>query len=137
MYTIKKYLEEPIVEFSVDEEFRVYDHLPSSIEEANQLLDTLEEPVYYVVDATNLQLDFGSAVAALAMLVKGELALFKHSRIHKIIVVGTGALLELSAKALGQEQYGGLTVYFFPTIDEALEAIRTEVNGEGKMVSTL
>jgi len=135
-YTVQKYPEEPIVEFAVTEQFRVYDHLPDSIEDARKVLDNLGEDIYYVVDAGHLRLDFSGAVAALAMLAKGKLALFKHPRIHKIVVAGKSRLLEMSMKALGQAQYGGLTVYFYHTIEEALTAVRAEIGGVKKMVST-
>jgi len=135
-YTVQKYPEEPIVEFTVTEQFRIYDHMPDAVEEAYELLDGLDEDIYYVVDAGHLRLDFSGAVAALAMLAKGELALFRHSRIHKIVVAGKSRLLEMSAKALGQAQYGGLTVYFYHTIEEALTAVRAEIGGAKKMVST-
>jgi pimeloyl-ACP methyl ester carboxylesterase len=128
-YSFEKFPGEPIVLLTLTEEFDIGRDMPQAVREQNELMDSLDEDLYFVVNATSLKYDFGSLVSGLALAARGEAAALQHPRIKKAVLVGAAGLIKLAAEAFGQTQYGGLSVAAYDTLDEAFAAIRSEIAG--------
>ena len=95
-----------------------------SLQELLNVLDLLEEPVIYIHDWQQIDVDFNQTVAALAFVARGENAPFKHHNIKEFVTVTTSDMVALAGNALGQEQYTGRPASVFTTVDEALVYVR-------------
>lgn len=81
---------------------------------------------YTVIDTTHVRIGFSDIVTTL-----GESRLASQQRREDIsvtlILVGSGRLMELATKAVGQNQYGNYGMRLFTSLDEALEIVREEL----------
>ena len=125
-YQLEFIQEQQILKWTILEGFKVSHDLPTVVSDAQALLNELSHDVYYFADARKLKMDFSGVVFALGMLAKGQMALFKHPRIIKIVAVGHGDLIEFAFKALEQAQYGHLRVEFHHDSESALDSIQRE-----------
>ena len=126
-YRLERLPDKPVLLWTVNDGFDIGRDLPRVVSDAIKILDGMDEDVYYMADARKLKLNFGGVVSVLATLTRGELALFKHPRIYKIVGVSNSGLIELAIKALGQMQYGAFRTAFYTSLDEAFAGIEREV----------
>ncbi len=83
-------------------------------------------PIYRINDFTAVNLSFGELVVGLGLETKGDPGTFTDPRI-KTVFVGTSEMVELGAKSMRQEHYGGLDILLFATLEDALAHIRAEL----------
>ncbi len=101
--------------------------VPVDNERMLQLLDASGQPLYLIIDLTNVKVSFSDIVMSMATLTKSSRAVLRHPNLKQIVVVTTFELFSLAAKALKQAQYGGLEAQVFPTLDEALAYVRQSI----------
>jgi len=82
---------------------------------------------YYTIIHTNgARTGFSDIV-----LMMGESRIARQQRREdmtiSLILVGSGALMEMATKAVGQNQYGNYGMRLFTSLDEALEIVREEL----------
>jgi microcompartment protein CcmK/EutM len=81
---------------------------------------------YTIIDTNGVKAGFSDIVFTL-----GESrAARQHRREDRpvsLALVGSGGLMELASKAMGQSQYGGYSMRLFTSLDAALEATRAEL----------
>jgi hypothetical protein len=118
---------EPIMINRPDATFSLAKDIPVDSERMLELLDSSNQPLYLIIDVTNVKINFSDLITGMAALTKSNRAVFKHPNIKQIIVVTTSDMLALGAKALKQVQYGGLESQVFPTFDEALAYVRQSI----------
>ena len=110
----------PIVVFTVDD--APEGNNPRQMGEAiTSLLDSTPGTLYRVFDFSNITPNFSNM-----MIGMGSDPLRGHPRI-KDILVGTAAMVQFAAGAAKQQQYGGVEVKVYPTVDEALAVIEAEL----------
>lgn len=118
---------EPIILMKLHSTFSVAKDTAASNASLLELLETANEPLYLVIDVTELKISFSDMVGGMATLTKGEMAVFKHPNLKQIVAVTTSDMIALGAKALGQSQYGEVMAKTFPTLDEALAYVRQAI----------
>ena len=91
-----------------------------------EMFEGEEGPIYRINDFTSIDLPFGGLVMGLGLEAQSRPGSLSDPRI-KPIFVGTSDMVELGAKSARQEHYGGLEIWLFATLDEALAHIRTEL----------
>jgi hypothetical protein len=129
-YTLEKLPDEPILLSVMGEAYDVGRDAPAACQQLFDLLETMDVPVFLVVDARKLTADFGDVVAGLGTATRKGVAVLRHPNIQEIVLVTTSGLVSMGAKALGQLQYGGLRSSVFETLDEALAYARDRVAEE-------
>lgn len=106
---------------------RVEDDIPASTQEIARLLQGMEGPIYRIADFSEANVDLSAFMIGMARSTRGIEGTFSDPRMRPIFV-GTQDLINLAVAAARQEQYGGLYIVAFPTLDEALAYARTEIS---------
>lgn len=95
---------------------------------ANSQVAAIEgDLVYVIVDLSQLKLDLSSLMEGFAAaFLPHEGVSMDHVMASRVrtLMIGTGSLMKMAARAAGQEQYGSRQIELFPTLDKALDFIR-------------
>lgn len=134
-FTVEKLPDEPIVivRFTLPPRLDIEKMFQDIASQVNDTLDGVDGRVFRLNDISlfdriNI---FNQIVRGLAFEVKGIPGSNSDPRISPAFV-GKGANVRLLVEALRQEQYGGLDVPAFPTLDEALAQVRQWI-AEGEL----
>lgn len=125
-YELKLMEEDSILLTVFDSSFDVGGDGQKLMSEMKHYLDNASSPLYMLDDFLNMKMSFGDLVSALSMATRGDIAIMKHPNVRKLVIVSTNELLRLGGSALKQAQYGGLQADIYPSVDEAIAAIRKE-----------
>jgi hypothetical protein len=117
----------PVLHIKINDDYSVGDDMVPSFTAAKELLDTLDEPVYYLNEIGDIGVSFSDLVQLMGNATKGQLDILKHPMIKEIIVVSQHTLLQLGGRALAQKQYGRLTANIFGSVEEAWKYINQEI----------
>jgi hypothetical protein len=127
--TVERLPGEPIIVATFVEPLNIQDDVPRMFQRFIELRNTELEDYsrsFTIIDANDAKLGFSDIV-----FVLGESrAAREHRREDRPVslsLVGSGWLIELAAKAMGQSQYGGRGMRMYTSVDAALEAIRAEL----------
>ncbi len=126
-FELNYYENENIIVEIMNDDFTLKEDLPVSIQQVGEILDSVETPHCFIIDATKLKMKFGDMVMGGAIVTRGDSAVFKHPNLTQLVVVTTSDLIETVAKAYSQAQYGSLSVRVFGSLDEAVEYAREHV----------
>src|SRR6185295_14856525 len=107
-------------------EFKVLQDTPPSSKRLLELLLASDHPVPYLLDLTEIRMNFGEMVQAMGLLTRGDLASFVHPNLSQLIVVSTDNMIKIGAAALGQSQYGGRRAIVVPSMQDGLAVIRAK-----------
>lgn len=124
--TNQKLVDEPVIVSTYENPFDPRNDIPRAHQEIAGLMQAIEGNVYVIVDVTNLTGDFNVLVEALALSARGKDGSTADPR-RKTVIVGSGALLQLGANAMQQEQYGSINTPLFGSYDEALAHVRAQL----------
>ena len=126
-YKIEEIPGEPIILASFAADFSLARDATEAVDTLTPILDSQPTPVFYVSDARDIKTDFGDMVGLMGFVTKGNTAFLKHPNIREVVIITSSDLLKLGAKALGQQQYGGVPVSVFGSPEEAFEYMRTQI----------
>jgi hypothetical protein len=117
---------EPIMLTKFHQDFNVQEDSPVLLGLMKRALDDAPARVTIVANLLGIQFKFSDMVYALGIVTKGDSAVLHHPCVHKLVLVTTSDTIRFGGYALRQEQYGGIHVEFYPTLEEALSAIHAE-----------
>jgi len=121
-FAIRHFDDAPIILETMARDFSVKTDLPESIQQVQDILDRADTPHFFIIDATEAKVNLGDAISGMSMVTHGTSAVFKHANMRELLIVTTqNPITELTAKAFGQQQYGGLKVQVFSSLEGALE----------------
>jgi hypothetical protein len=123
MAIIDKLPNEPIIIATYTKDQPPAEAINEVIQYTAQLLDEVEGVIYCIEDLTEADITFGNAVQAMAAVTKKLPGSARDPRV-KMLLVGAGSLLDFSAKAFRQMQYGELQIPLYSSIEEALADAR-------------
>jgi hypothetical protein len=115
-------------------EYTIEHDMKQSTADFFKMLDDCSGPIYYVMDISQLPLNFGQMVAAMAALTRGELAAFTHPKLLELCVVTHSSMIKLGASALAQVQYGKVNARVFGSVDEAVAYLREKASTDPTVV---
>jgi hypothetical protein len=126
--TVSKLPDGPIILVSCQEPMDWHREFRAALEELVRLRDSLEDcPKYYaIIDVTAVTMGFSEVVFAL-----GEV--HEISKKHRpdmpvsLSLIGSGGLMELASKAMGQQQYGKYHMPLYTSLDKALEIAHADI----------
>lgn len=126
--TVNKLPDEPVILISCQEPVDWSKEFHAALEELVRLRDSLEGcPKYYaIIDVTAVTMGFSDVVLALG---EAHEASKKHRQDMPVSLslVGSGGLMELASKAMGQQQYGKYHMPLYTSLDKALEIVRADI----------
>jgi len=127
--TVERLPEEPIIIATFVEPMDYHQDTPWMFQQFIELRDTELEGYsrYYTIINTNgVKSGFSDIVFML-----GESRAARQNRREdrpvSLALVGSGGLMEMAAKAMGQSQYGGYGMRLYTSLDTALVDIRAEL----------
>ena len=124
-YIVEKLPNEPIILYAMSKNFSVNRDLESSAQERQSLLDAQPEPVYLIMDYSEISVSFDDLMVALNRLGRGTATLYHHPNIGKLLVVAPSPVFRHSFENMAaSELYGHLESAIFYTRAEALEFAR-------------
>jgi hypothetical protein len=125
---VERLPEEPIIVAVWQEPMDFRTEVPEMFQQVLALRDTIEDSDRYflIMDISSVKVSFSDVVYAL-----GESRVARDQRRAdlplSLLLVGSGPLLELAAKAMSQAQYGGYGMRLCASMEDALAAVRTAV----------
>ncbi len=134
-YYIDLLPDEPIILSGLYKEFSVVADQPRSDAETRQTLDQVSEPVYLIIDLTEIsfsldELVVGSNFAARGQHItdtRGQSPLWKHPNIKELIFVTDKRLIKLAVMGLDSLAFGNIQAKAFETQEEALAYARARI----------
>jgi hypothetical protein len=93
-------------------------------------LNRVDEPVFFITDASELSVNFTEMVMGIATVTSGikeSRAVVQHRNIREMIVIAKDRLVTLGARAMKQSQYGGLMVASFSSLEDAYQYIHQQI----------
>lgn len=121
---IEKLLNEPIVVVHLSSDYDVKTELPQSVPEYLKLLNTLADPVFWIVDLSAVVLDMEGIIFGANMLARSENPLYHHPNVCQVIYVTTNPTLRAAVEGMTSRLFGRVAITAVNTLDEALMLAR-------------
>lgn len=124
-YTVEKLVGEPVVLFTAHEDHDVSEGADELNDEMNELFDSLDNPVIYMIDFRAAPpLDIHDVLVSSSMATRGKNPHMHHPNVKGVVIVSTSQLVLLAAKGLDSVTFGSLKIPVFETLDEAFAYAR-------------
>lgn len=123
---IERMQDEPIIFIEARSPVDVKTEMPDAIARFVALLDAADQPLWDVTDAQGFTATFSDMVSILGIISRTDLGMIHHRHFAGLALVTDSEVIRTGLEALGQVQYGGIVVRTFPTVDEAIDFVRTE-----------
>lgn len=120
---------EPIVIVTIFKDYSIARDMPLSDAEGRILLETLDEPVFYITDITRFTPSMDDLLLGANRGARGEDPMWHHPKIREMVFVSPSTLIHVAAKGMNTVTFGNLKVQVFRTVDEALAYCRAEIEG--------
>jgi hypothetical protein len=98
------------------------------------LLEAAQEPLYVILDLSQIELSLDDIVKGSNMLVRGVslaprseqngISIFNHANLRQLIFVSGSRVIKLAASGMNYPVFGGQDVVVFASVEEALEHCR-------------
>ncbi|MBN1310909.1 MAG: hypothetical protein JXB30_05760 [Anaerolineae bacterium] len=120
--SVEKLQEEPIVIlkfFEVDQS-----QPPPTEDEIYTVLDPAPEPVFLIIDLSDIKLSLDQLVSSTNQTVRGGSSLFTHPNIRERLMVSTNPMLKLASKGMASKVFGNIKIQAFDNVADALAYAR-------------
>lgn len=118
-YTIDKLPDRPVV-LQTFQSGLSPEELVASVAELTTILDAQSEPVYCILDMTQVSLGLDDVIAGANMAARGSKPPFRHPNVREVVFVSSSGLVKLGARGLTSATFGNIAVRVFDTVHEAL-----------------
>ena len=121
-FTIEKLPGEPIVLLTTHKDIDISHETSQIIEQAVELFDSLDEPVFYIVDMTHSSVDLEDLlVGASAVLVQKYI---NHPNMREMMIVSSDEAVHLSVQGFDSDAFGNVKAQIFTALADALDYAR-------------
>jgi len=127
--TIERLPGEPIIVTTLAEPLNHQEEGPQMFRRLAEIRNTEMEGhshYYLVIDTNGVKTGFSDIVIMLSEM-RNARRQHEGGQPVKVILVGSGQMIELATAAMGQAQYGGYGGRLFTSLDEALDSVRAEL----------
>jgi hypothetical protein len=127
-FTVEKLPDEPIVLvwLSSSKRLETTDDFEKNRRLFNDLLDSLEEPIYFIYDLSDVKFELSDVVVGANRGAGSPAGSLRHPNVKEVIAVTKSKLINLAARGLKSAVFGNVPVSIFETRDEALAYARTQ-----------
>ncbi|MBN1430949.1 MAG: hypothetical protein JXB07_21450 [Anaerolineae bacterium] len=119
---------EPIISVALLAGFDFGDNLVDGIKTSFELLDSLDSPVFWILDIRSTKLGFEELLSSVNIAARGERPLWHHPMIRQLIIVSDAHIVQLAAKGLSNSVFGNLAVTVCATVEEAIDYARSKAD---------
>ena len=123
--TIERLPDEPIVKVTLLAGFDFGDDMVEGNKPSFELLDSLDNPVFWILDMRQAKLGLEQLISSASMMTRGERPLWKHPMIRQTVIVSNASMIQLAAKGLNSDIFGNIAVKVFGTTEEAVDYARS------------
>ncbi len=123
--TLEQLPGEPIIVLTMYESFSAADDLPEVLDRLREMLDSAEEPIYFINETLQLKVSLSDIINAASLIARGEGAIYHHPNMKEVLVVTDKKLIGLSAEGLRSDLFGNVPISVFETLEEALDYVRS------------
>jgi hypothetical protein len=124
-FTILK-MESPIIVVNFNADFSVGADMEALTTELHTMLDDTSEKVTVINNLDSARFSVDDVIQSASLAKRRESSLFHHPKVRHILCVTSSKLIQLSAKGLNHDVFGGLKLPVFGTMDEALDYARSQ-----------
>ncbi len=96
------------------------------VQDVWRTLDSLEEPLYQIIDIRAVMLEFDAVMEFLRIAVRGDKALPNHPMNRGNLVVTDNRLYQLVIQGLRTASFGNISIYAYNSLDAALDWVRKQ-----------
>jgi hypothetical protein len=125
-FTIEVLPDEPIVLVTLYADFIIETDQEQTVVAVRAVLDSLDEPYFYLNDIQALApVELDDVLVAAALVTQGDYTIYHHPNIHESILISPNRLVKFTAQGMNTEPFGFVTIRIFDTLDEALAYARS------------
>jgi len=125
-FDVKKLPDAPAVIGSWYEGFKFMEHGDEYSKEANAVLDEQKEPVFYILDMSELHTISVNGVMEVANRgAKVFTSSHHHAMNRETIIVSQKNIIKLAVKGVASPAFGNMEIKLFETLDEALNYVKS------------
>jgi hypothetical protein len=121
-FEVQQLKDKPIVVITCHNPFDFTEDIAAANRQVAALLEN-RETITRIIDFTEIEMTFADLVESLATKTRAVPGSLRDTRVQTVFV-GTHELVVMKAQSLRQEQYGGLNVPLFESLDEAIAHCR-------------
>jgi len=123
-FDIKKIPDAPVVIGSWYEGFKFVEQGAQYDQEANAILDEQQDPVFYVIDMSQLTtISIDGIVEVARTGARVPTAAHRHPMNRETIIVSNKRIIKLAVKGMASAAFGYMNIRLFETLEEALDYI--------------
>lgn len=126
-YRIDVLAEEPIMLAHLETKFSMERDLSTALDDTRAVLDSLDRPVFYILDLTDVKFGVNDVVSGANQGSRGEDPVWHHNNICGFVVVSRSQLVQMAARGLNSLPFGNIDAQVFETLDEALAYCRGQI----------
>jgi hypothetical protein len=125
-FTLEKLPDEPIIVMTYLDTWNKAQDVDLSMKQVIELMDTLDEPVFYVVDVTiEPKFALQDLIVFTQQLTQGGNPILKHRNMREHLVVTRSLPVKVATKGLNSAAFGKIPSQAFDTLAEALTYARS------------
>lgn len=124
-YSLNKLPGEPIILATIHEDYVPKRDIVQSDAEGIRLLDTCQEPVFYIIDIRALtKITMDDVFLAVKHSAQDATSLFRHPNIRELLFVSTNPTVKTATEGLSHAAFGKINARTVDTLEEALAYAR-------------
>ena len=121
----------PVMIAVLEKDFVIAEDWAPGEAEMRQVLDSREEPLFFISDFRELKLNLDDVIAGANIGSRGQDPIWQHPKIRGVYLISNLKIVELAVKGLSSPVFGYPKVKAFNTVEKALEDIRSLLASEG------
>ena len=127
-FTIELLPDEPIMLLTFSEDFKVGQHIAASDDATRALLDTVNEPVFNVLDLRKVSMSFDDIMLGSNTGARSSNPIWKDPRIRETLFVSNMSLVNIAVKGLRSATFNNIKAQAFSSVEDALAYAREQVS---------
>lgn len=126
-FTARMLTDAPALLLTLSSEYNLFEDFPKSYAAVCDLLNSAEQPVYYILDATEVPFDMTTIIQGAASTSRDSQGTFHHPNVKGVLIVSPHEAIHFAAQGLREDVYGQVSAQTFYTLDDALAYAHTQV----------
>ena len=125
-YKIEVIQDEPVVMVTLYKHYSFAVDDPVATDEVRNILNKSNQPMFMLMDVTDLSLSLDDLIKSANRDARGEQAIYHHPNLSELLVVTHSAMVQLAVKGIATITFGNVNAKAFGTVDEALAYARDQ-----------
>ncbi|MBN1311552.1 MAG: hypothetical protein JXB30_09045 [Anaerolineae bacterium] len=126
-YKIEVVPNEPILMVDLYKHYSFTVDDPVATGECWKILDESDEPMFMIMDVTDLAISLDDLVQAANRDTHGEQPIYHHPKLQELLVVTRSKMIQIAVRGITSVAFGNVNAKAFGTVDEALAYARSQL----------